>query len=234
MKNEIAKIIIIFLDIDGVVFYNPMDGTVQNRVKESFQGREHELELSYSNYECTKAAVDLFSVKALESLNRLIQSIKKECKVDIGIVLSSAWRERKSLQELKELFRQHSFSEYLIDKTPEDGGSRGEQITRWLNSSSDKYKVVSFVILDDDQGDLLAKFPAQLVLCNHRRLLGHDEYEKAQMILLKQLNKEVARSTKKVKTVVLKTKKVTKTRKTIPSAKKPSKQRKTKKTTRKS
>lgn len=183
-----TEVIIIFLDIDGVIFYNPMNGMVQNRVKERLLSQGIKLERhSYSSRECDKAAVDLFNKSALDYLNKLIDIIITKTEKPVGIVLSSAWRERRTVGFLKELFRQHEFSKYLIDKTPEgfDSGSRGKQISKWLSDNQLLYNVVNFIVLDDCDNELSSYFPKQFVQCEHQALFGADEYEKALSIVLK-------------------------------------------------
>ncbi|MGI9214341.1 MAG: hypothetical protein ACR2HS_01340 [Gammaproteobacteria bacterium] len=90
--------IAIFLDIDGVIFYNPMNGMVQERVRERFKGREHELPIPYPNIECDKAAVDLFDQGALNYLKNLILNINKKYHKEVAIILSSACRINRSIE----------------------------------------------------------------------------------------------------------------------------------------
>lgn len=183
-----TDVIIIFLDIDGVIFYNSMNGMVQDRVKERWLSQGITLlGKTYSSSECDKAAVDLFNKSALAYLNKLIETIISKTEKAVGIVLSSAWRERRTVAFLKELFRQHEFSKYLIDKTPDgfESGSRGKQISKWLLDNQSVYNVLNFIVLDDYDNELSNYFPEQFVQCEHRTLFGACEYEKALSIVLK-------------------------------------------------
>ena len=184
-KSSIA----IFLDIDGVIFYNPMDGTVQERVKERFKGREHELPIPYPSIESDKAAVDLFDQSALDYLNKLILDINKKYHKEVVIVLSSAWRVNRSIEFLKELFKQHFFARYIIDKTPElSCRPRSKEISEWLLKYSKFYNLCGFVILDDYDDFLSVDFPKQFVECKHTTLFRKAEYDLAISIIDKFLN----------------------------------------------
>jgi aminoglycoside phosphotransferase (APT) family kinase protein len=186
---------IIFLDIDGVIFYNPMNGMVQNRVKERFieAGKldEYEKRAFNSSQECDKAAVDLFSKQALDYLDQFIDTIKHHTNHEVGIVLSTAWRTKGDIDFLKKLFQQHRFSEYIIDKTPDTYGSRGEQIQTWLSENQAFHDVKSFVILDDYDGGLSEAFPEQLIMCDDYKLFGPAEYQRAFSAALKPWNHDV-------------------------------------------
>ncbi len=179
-------LVAIFLDIDGVVFYNPMDGTVHRRVTERFKGREHELRVPYSSEECDRAAVDLFSKSALRNLDQLIGDIHKKSQFKAGVVLSSAWRLNRTLPELKRLFQQHAFSHHLIAKTPTIVCEpRSAEVARWLSENQRLYDVRNFVVLDDCDSGFSREFPEHFVACNHRKLFGQAEYERALSIALK-------------------------------------------------
>jgi hypothetical protein len=65
------------------------------------------------------------------------------------IVISSAWRNLYSLEELLEVLDFHGYPDApIIDKTPcAESGIRGREIQVWLDNNPD---AESFVILDDD------------------------------------------------------------------------------------
>lgn len=179
-KSTIA----IFLYIDGVIFYDRMNGMVQERVKERFKGREHELPIPYPGSECDKAAVDLFDERALNYLDKLILCINKEYQKEAIIVLSSAWRKDRTIEFLKNLFKQHSFSRYIVDKTPElSCKPRGKEIAQWLFENHKKYNLCGFIVLDDCDEGLSVEFPSQFVQCKHTTLFREKEYNLALSII---------------------------------------------------
>ena len=76
---------------------------------------------------------------------KLLKQIVDE--TDAKIVLSSSWR----INDKTRLFVKNKLNEYgmmLIGSTPDLGGSRGEEIKRWLSETA--YPIEGFVILDDD------------------------------------------------------------------------------------
>lgn len=178
--------VIIFLDIDGVLFYNPMDGRVHERVAERLKGRENEISKPYPAIEFDRAAVDLFDETSLHYLDKLIADIAQQTQQEVGIVLSSSWRIGYSLEELQDLFKQHSFSKYLIDKTPQlFSESRGREIAQWLEENKGRFDVAGFVILDDDDSGLSKNFPEAYVEFDFRRLFRAEEHQKALDVVLR-------------------------------------------------
>jgi hypothetical protein len=181
---------IIFLDIDGVIFYNPMNGTVQRQVEERYKGKEHLLSKPYSSAECDKAAVDLFSKSALDYLGKLMQEIGQKTGKEVTIVLSSTWREGRSTEQLKEFFKQHAFSNFLLDKTPKlSARSRAQEIATWILENHERYALSGFVVLDDYDDYLSDIFPERFVEPVHHKLFGAKEYDKALAAALKPLDK---------------------------------------------
>lgn len=179
-----TTMIIIFLDIDGVLFYNPMDGRVHKRAAERLQGKN--VPKPYPAIEFDRAAVDLFDEASLHYLDKLIADIIQQTQQEVGIVLSSSWRIGYSLEELQDLFKQHAFSKYLIDKTPEFfGKSRGDEIAQWLKENKEQHNVVGFVILDDDDSGLSKNFPEAFVKFDYRRLFKAEEHQQALDVVLK-------------------------------------------------
>lgn len=164
-----SEMIVIFLDIDGVLFNNPMDGSVQKRVEERWKDKGPSPD-PYPCIECDRAAVDLFDREALNTLDHFIRTVQNTGK-KVGIVISSAWREEKTVALLKDLFSPHSFSTFIIDKTVDrlqgaDDNSRGAQIQHWLNNNKDKYNVKDFVILDDVDNRIFRLFGDKFILCD--------------------------------------------------------------------
>jgi len=179
--------VIIFLDIDGVIFYNPMDGRVHDRVEARLKGRKHEFPQGYPMIEFDRAAVDLFDKTSLQYLDKLIEDAGQQTQQEVGIVLSSSWRSRRYLEDIQDLFKQHSFAQYLIDRTPELSyrKSRGDEIAHWLKKNKERYKISSFVVLDDYDCGLSENFPEAFVKFNHLKLFREEEYRQAMDILLK-------------------------------------------------
>ena len=103
-------------------------------------------------------------------------------------MLSTAWRTKGGIDFIKTLFQQHRFSEYIIDKTPDTYGSRGEQIQTWLSEGQAFHDVKSFVILDDYDGGLSEVFPEQFIMCDSCKLFGSEEYQQALSAALKPWN----------------------------------------------
>lgn len=188
-KRSSKETVAIFLDIDGVIFYNSMDGAVQQRVQERFKGKEQELPIPYPSIECDKAAVDLFSPRALHYLNKLILHINEEFKKEVIIILSSAWRTKGTIAFLKELFKQHFFANYLVDRTPElSCKPRSQEIAQWLYKNHNHYNLSNFIILDDCDQGLSREFPEQFVPCKHNKLFGEKEYKLALSVIDKILD----------------------------------------------
>lgn len=182
--------IIIFLDIDGVLFYNPMDGRVHERVAERLKGRD-DIPKPYPAIEFDRAAVDLFDETSMHHLHKLIADIAEQTQQKVGVVLSSNWRVGYSLEVLQDLFKQHTFAEYLIDKTPElFAESRGQEIAQWLKENKERFNVTGFVILDDDDSGLSKNFPEAYVEFDYRKLFGPEEHKKALDVVLNTLSSD--------------------------------------------
>lgn len=166
-----------------------MDGRVHRRVEERLKGREDEVPKPYPMIEFDRAAVDLFDPDSMQHLHKLIEDIIEQTKEEVGVVLSSSWRTGYSLEELQDLFKQHTFSNYLIDKTPNlYSKSRGEEIAQWLEENKERYKVSRFVILDDCDSGLSKNFPEAYVEFDPRKLFTAQEHQQALNIVLKGKN----------------------------------------------
>jgi hypothetical protein len=99
------------------------------------------------------------------------------------IVISSAWRSFRSIDNLRHLFSQSGVdTNLIIDKTPDYGGKfkfRWVEIAAWLKEHNKK--VDAFVILDDiEDFDILAPHH---VCCSMRYGLTRRGVEKAVKIL---------------------------------------------------
>ena len=125
---------VIFLDIDGVL----QPGHKQDRFKHDLKKlRQDFSEKSDPHYE-TMSEYDIGAVyydwndEAVKNLKTLIDE------ADAEIVLSSAWRERKSIKQLKLLFKIHDLDKYVIAKTP----YRQEEVDNEEKESDNKSKLL--------------------------------------------------------------------------------------------
>ncbi len=140
------KTFIIFLDIDGVLncqlFY-------KDRVRLHTKSEDPELDdLEYYSGELCKERIGW--------LNDL-------CK-EIGavVVISSSWRNGKTVERLREIFKYCGATFEIIDKTPHTGYERGTEISKWIKENvtpethgSKYYDFDTYAIIDDDSDMLL-------------------------------------------------------------------------------
>lgn len=169
----------IFLDIDGVVCGDTDDNDVLNKAKELFP--EAQYGKTRWKIEWKTAVSHFFNRESLESLDTIIREIEKTR--NVSIVMSSAWRIGKNVEELKKTFSTHNFSKYIIAKTPEADGKNGHcaakdcklqcraaEIHGWLEQHSE---VIDYLILDDNDidGHLSTNFGAKFVHINPSTLL---------------------------------------------------------------
>lgn len=170
---------VIFLDIDGVVYNCPNQKDVYKKVAELFP----DIETWYDNRVCSIAASYFFDKGALTNLSFLIKEIEKTRSV--WIVISSSWRENRTVEELKEtFFGIHDFSKYIVDKTPDkiskneigaycsseihkgsNSQCRAAEINYWLKQNPE---VNSYIVLDDIDNHLLTNFGERFfqICCN--------------------------------------------------------------------
>lgn len=116
---------IIFLDWDGVLNNRPYFV-------------EHKMSLVKALTNATPA----FDPAAVERLNDLVAA------TGAWVVISSSWRNGRSLTSLRGHLARRGFRGYVYGKTPDlPGRERGDEIRQWL----DRHPLVtSFVVLDDD------------------------------------------------------------------------------------
>lgn len=131
---------IIFLDVDGVL------NSEKHYRKRGEPDYRWEDEPPYPLSE--------FDSEAVALLNRIIKE------TDAKIVVSSTWRIGRSVDELKELFKNVGVEGEIIDKTKilrERRGYervvRGTEIRRWIEEFEDE-SFENYIIIDDD-GDML-------------------------------------------------------------------------------
>lgn len=156
---------IIFLDIDNVLFdferiqelYEPdpilsrVDKDILNKLKDCYPNQS-----IYHRFQQMNACRYFFDENAVNNLISLIKSIK-----NAAIVLSSNWRTHLTVMEIKCLFNNHEFQQWIIDKTPDslditymnarpwfycDWFSRRCEISYWLN----KYPHLKHYVIFDD------------------------------------------------------------------------------------
>lgn len=72
-------------------------------------------------------------------------------------MISSSWRIIFPIEEIKKIFERQSVNiqNRIIDKTSKANNTRGEDIQKWLDSTS--HNIDRFIIIDDsnDMGDLI-------------------------------------------------------------------------------
>jgi hypothetical protein len=91
VKSSDKQLIIIFLDIDGVLFRERVHNAIQKRCLELYQQKGLTPPISFSTSDCDEAAVDLFDDGAVKNLQFLMKKIDKNGD-EPRIVLSSSWR----------------------------------------------------------------------------------------------------------------------------------------------
>ncbi len=185
---------VIFLDIDGVVYNRPNQEGVLKKAAELFPDitdpNNNRVCSIDSNSIGSIAASYFFDKKAVQNLNFLIGQIAKTR--NVWIVVSSSWRENRSVEELRNtFFGIHEFSRYIVDKTPEKVSRkelgaycpskrhaekyslqcRAAEIQYWLNLHTE---ITNYIVLDDHDDHLLAAFGERFVMTNYTTLLTRE------------------------------------------------------------
>lgn len=200
----------IFLDIDGVLLPTKWPDDLYNKVRTAtkllfgadkvFPGDRNATEANSLTKLQAKVALSHFlHVRAVYFLNSLIQNLLNN-DVDVKVVISSAWRTGASVEVLKEeLFKPHFFSQFIVDKTPDDSFEdlknnltkndfRGYQINYWLKTSGEKYKINEFIIFDDCDLKISSLFKNQFVRIKEEdAILGEEHISRSWEILSKKL-----------------------------------------------
>jgi hypothetical protein len=82
----------------------------------------------------------------IQALNGILKATKAK------VILSSGWKDTRSISEVQKMLKRAGFKGKIIDKTPSlKGQGRGEEIAAWLKAKKNLDQ--PFVILDD-RGDL--------------------------------------------------------------------------------
>lgn len=164
-KNDIY---IIFLDIDGVLYFPWNNST---------------LKMMFSSNE---SLVKEFNKNAVNNLEYLIRNITLGTGKNVGIVLSSTWRHLGNMDYLRKLFQPHFFANYLIDKTPDiNVRKRGLEILTWLHNNYNKMNILNFVVLDDSTHIGLNIFREHFIWCDEKILLTKDNSNTAIDVLFR-------------------------------------------------
>lgn len=200
--NQTKPISIIFLDIDGVLIEQR---TSLFALRVLYKLVTH-IEMTHAQRR--NIVSNYFSKQAIENLDNLIRRAGPVG--NVVIVLSSHWRNRFTVDDLrKRVFAKVNFPNQIIDKTPdldsfrkeqglppistiafqkyglhlERNGKevRGPEIEFWLRENQSKYNIRSFVILDDRDTDISARFPNNFVKI--KKLLSESDVNQAYRIL---------------------------------------------------
>lgn len=166
---------IVFLDIDGVL--QPV--TSQSRFEHDMDGLREELATRVDPGYRSLDKHDIAAIRydwhpsAVENLEALCAS-----EPGVQIVISSSWREGKTLDMLKLLFKIHDLDPLVVDMTP-DIGARDLEIEEFLVMHPE---IERFVVVDDAwAGELGRRFPRQFVQTRHH--LDAEALKKAQAAL---------------------------------------------------
>ena len=167
--------LIIFLDIDGVLYREPIRHDFWKERKDKMI-EIFGLLKPYSSFHYDVATAYYFDCDAVANLENFLT--QANLRYNVGIVLSSAWREGRTLEEIIQVFSPWRFSKFIIDKTVNsayDGytkeeiqsfsygfASRADQINHWLKNHS-HMNIAHFIIFDDQDSDLSKRFPNQFV-----------------------------------------------------------------------
>ena len=145
---------VLFLDIDGVLNSENWFGYRLYCIKNNMFNEV--INFVNTNDERIKYKLSMIDDRAIANLNRIIE--ETGCKV----VLSSSWRSCVETENtlIEYLLKLKGFKYELYDVTPrlwfnDSSIKRGEEIQLWMDKESEKNEIESFVILDDDDSDML-------------------------------------------------------------------------------
>jgi len=147
----------IFLDIDGVL-------------------RTHKSDLEWSQQLCIPIPSNVhdrrFDKKIVSNINEIVGYTRAK------IVVTSTWRVKHSLEELKRIFRDNGISAEIIGKT-DIGLTRGEEIEQYISDN----EIENYVVIDDQVNDILKSIPKERVI-KVDPTIGFEDVDKAIDILL--------------------------------------------------
>jgi hypothetical protein len=147
----IVKPNIIFLDIDGVlncdIFYRESYKSAKKKLKKAVKKNEID-SLEYYKSQICSNRVALLNQLCIDT--------------NAVIVVSSSWRNNKTVEELQTILNNSGATFTVIDKTPYTGYERGTEISKWLNENikpetygCQSYDFYQYAIIDDDSDMLL-------------------------------------------------------------------------------
>lgn len=147
----------IFLDIDGVL-------------------RTHESDLEWSLRLGVPIPVSVyerrFDQKAISCINEVVGYTRAK------IVITSTWRVKHSLEELKQIFRDNGIAAEVVGTTG-IGIDRGEEIEQYISDN----EIENYVVIDDQVNDILKHIPKERII-KVDPLIGFEDVDKAIDILL--------------------------------------------------
>jgi len=146
----------IFLDIDGVL-------------------RTHRSDLEWSQLLGVPIPLSVydrrFDKKIVSYINEIVGYTRAK------IVVTSTWRVKHSLEELKQIFRDNGIAD-VVDKT-DIGLNRGEEIEQYISDN----EIENYVVIDDQVNDILKHIPKERVI-KVDPIKGFEDVDKAIDILL--------------------------------------------------
>ena len=147
----------IFLDIDGVL-------------------RTHKSDLEWS--QCLGVPIPLnvyerrFDKKIVSYINEIVGYTRAK------IVVTSTWRVKRSLEELKIIFRDNGIVGDVVGIT-DVGLTRGEEIEQYISEN----EIENYVVIDDQVNDILKCLPKERII-KVDPIKGFEDVDKAIDILL--------------------------------------------------
>lgn len=170
----------VMLDIDGVLYNRAISDIPADKMARKLFPDVDRL----NSYQMDIVHAHLFKQDVIAHLETLIYSV--DC---LGIVISSRWRIGYSVDQLKEIFAKHTFSAFIIGKTPdslpEDWetpetslDSRILEIKYWLKQHP---WITKYAVYDDynPHDDLSKAFGDNFILVDSDKLLTQAEINKA-------------------------------------------------------
>ena len=147
----------IFLDIDGVL-------------------RTHKSDLEWSQILGVPIPESVYDRRFDRKIVSYINEVAGYTRAKI--VVTSTWRVKYSLEELRQIFRDNGISAEIVGKT-DIGLNRGEEIEQYISEN----EIESYVVIDDQVKDILKHIPKERVI-KANPLIGFEDVDKAIDILL--------------------------------------------------
>ena len=166
---------VIFLDVDGVL--NNTNYTTKYYDK---YGKD-------AYFRVVNEDFDLFDPKSLKYIRKLVDTFGSE----LLIVISSTWRRnlRAYNKVIDKIMDGTNAYNVLIDRTEVRADAiRGLEIRDYLENNSDILEDANFVIIDDDDFDIIdykdvPDYSHNFVKCSHEEGFKKNEYKRALKIL---------------------------------------------------